>query len=111
MVTYLVQAPAHAGGSIVPVAIGGSTGDIAPTGVGLGLLIQAGTSAAGGSVVLPLAPLYDGQTVTSRTVAFNGAGALTLIPLPPSVYGIGTTAVNYQYSSSAPTAAVIQVAT
>lgn len=107
MVTYITQAPAHAGGTIPLTTPGGLTGDFAPTGTGLGLLVQQGT--APGTVILPFAPTVDGLAVTSRQVPCP-AGQLVLIPLPNTVYGVGTTAVQYTNITTAQVASV-QIAT
>ena len=108
MTTYITQAPAHAGGSIIMGAAGGATGDLAPTGTGIGLLVQWGT-ANGGTVTLPIVNTYDGLGVSSRVLSCL-PGSINLIPLPSAVYGVGTTAVNYNTTSNL-TVASIQVAT
>jgi len=83
MATYTIQSPAHAGAQLVPVVP--VSGDIAPCGSGIGLLIV--NPAANGTVTvsLPMLP-SDGVTVGPRVVTVPQA-TQWLIPLPSSVYG------------------------
>lgn len=107
MTTYVTQAPAHSGGQLAMAAPGGASGDFAPTGTGVGLLVQsAGTP---GSVSLPFGLTIDGLAVQTRVVPFPATG-LTLIPLPSTVYGVGTTAVVYSTVTGV-TVASVQIAT
>ncbi len=102
MATYALQGPSHAGGTIAlstPV-----TGDLAPTGQGIALYVQAGTVATN-TITLPVTPTYDGLVVTSRTFVVT-AGQFALIPLPDSVYGVGTTTVNYSNVTTAQVASI-----
>lgn len=92
MTTYALQGPSHSGGTIALVTPGGTAGDLAPTGQGIALFAVAGT--ATNTITLPVAPTYDGLAVSARTFALP-AGQYALIPLPDSVYGTGTTTVNY----------------
>jgi hypothetical protein len=98
MATYALQGPPHAGATIALTVPSGLTGDLATTGQGIGLLVlnEGGTAI---TVTLAVTPTYDGLGVTSRTVTVPiAAGAVpgvTLIPLPDSVYGVGTTAIQY----------------
>jgi hypothetical protein len=102
MTTYAVQSPPHAGGLIALAAPSGITGDVAPTGNGVGLLVVC-TAAI--TVTLPIAAEFDSNLpVTSRTVAC-GIGT-SLIPLPSNVYGIGTTPVNYSSVTGVTVAAI-----
>ncbi len=92
MTSYSVQAPVHRpAAGITLVAPGGTTGDLAPTGQGLALLVGNGAT----PTTVALAPLaFDGMTVTFPAITI-AANSINLIPLPPSVYGAGTTAVNF----------------
>ncbi len=91
MATYAVNSPPHAGASYSFAAPGGVSGDLAPTGSGIALFVMNGaTPTAVTLVALP----FDGLTVTTRSVTVP-ASQLTVIPLPPSVYGTGTVAVGY----------------
>lgn len=118
MATYPLQGPAHAGAQITMSAPGGTVGDLAPTGQGIGLLVSNASTGGSMTVVLPVTPTTDGLPVgsaiggglTGRVVTCNGGtGAtdgLTLIPLPDSVYGVGTTAVQYSTVTNINVAAV-----
>jgi hypothetical protein len=89
--TYTIQSPPHAGAAVTLIAPGGTTGDVAPTGSGIALLVVNGATTT--NVQLVPQP-FDGQVVGTRTVAINAA-TTNLIPLPASVYGSGTVAVTY----------------
>lgn len=102
MATYAVQSPPHAGAQITTQTP--ASGDLAPTGNGVGLLVQTAGTAT--TVTLPITPTYDGLAVASRTFTCPATG-LTLIPLPSAVYGAGPQVVNY----SAVTAVSVAVIT
>jgi hypothetical protein len=88
---YTVQSPPHAAAGVTLIAPGGTSGDTAPTGSGVALLVVNGATAT----AVTLTPMtFDGLTVTTRSVTV-AASVPTLIPLPSSVYGAGTTAVGY----------------
>lgn len=91
MATYAVQSPSHAGAAVTLAAPGGTSGDLAPTGSGLALLVVNGATP---TTVTLTPPAFDGLTVGTRSVTI-AATSTNLIPLPPSVYGAGTTAVGY----------------
>lgn len=83
MATYAIQSPPHAGAQLVPAVP--ASGDIAPCGSGLGLLVV--NPAANGTVTVSLPMLaFDGVTVGPRVVTVPQATSW-LIPLPSSVYG------------------------
>jgi hypothetical protein len=90
MATYALQGPSHAGGTIATQTA--ASGDLCPTGQGVALFVIAGTAA--NTITLPVVPTYDGLSVTSRTFTLP-ANQYALIPVPDSVYGVGTTVVNY----------------
>jgi hypothetical protein len=92
MATYAVQAPVHRPAAAITLqAPGGTTGDLAPTGQGLALLVVNGAT----PTTVTLAPLaFDGMTVTFPAITIAATSSY-LIPLPPSVYGFGTVAVTY----------------
>jgi hypothetical protein len=92
MATYSIQAPAHRPAAALTVsAPGGTTGDLAPTGSGIALLVINGAT----PTTVTLVPLtFDGMTVTFPAITI-AASSSYLIPLPPSVYGAGTVAVTY----------------
>ncbi len=90
MATYPVQAPVHrpAAGITLQAA---TSGDLAPTGAGVALLVVNGAT----STTVTLVPLtFDGMSVTFPPVAI-AANSVNLIPLPPSVYGPSTVTVTY----------------
>jgi hypothetical protein len=89
--TYTIQSPPHAGAAVTLIAPGGTSGDVAPTGSGLALLVVNGATPT--TVTLVPQP-FDGLTVGTRTFTV-AATSTNLIPLPASVYGTGTTAVGY----------------
>lgn len=97
MATYALQGPSHAGATISLQTPGGTIGDLAPTGQGIALFVQAGTTAV--TVVLPVAPLYDNLPVANRAFTVP-ANQVALIPLPSSVYGVGTTQIQYSQIST-----------
>src|SRR6266568_2684017 len=91
MATYSVQSPPHAGAAISLQAPGGTTGDLAPTGSGVALLVVNGATPTSVTLV-PLA--FDGMTVTFPAITI-AANSVYEIPLPASVYGAGLVAVIY----------------
>ena len=103
MATYTVTVPPHAGALVTLSAPGGTTGDLAPTGPGIGLLVSCG--ATGVTVTLPIAATPDGLSVASRTFALT-AGQYAILPLPATVYGTGTTQVQYSNVTTVTVAAI-----
>ena len=101
MATYSVQSLVHAG--TAPTWQTPASGDLAPTGPANYLVVFNG-SVSSITVTLPVAPTYDSLGITSRTVTVAAstlaAPAPTLIPLPSSVYGAGTTVVNYSSTTT-----------
>lgn len=91
MSTYGITSPPHAGAAVTLVAPGGTSGDLAPTGSGLALLVVNGATS---TTVTLTPPPVDGLTVGTRTVVI-ASNSTNLIPLPASVYGAGTTAIGY----------------
>lgn len=88
MATYLVQNPPHAGAAIAFVSPPAS-GDIAPCGSGLSLLVVNPTANGAVTVSLPGAT-DDGLAVGPRVVSCASPSS-TLIPLASSVYGPSVT--------------------
>ncbi len=101
MATYPVVTPVHAG--TAPAWITPVSGDLAPTGPSNYLVVFNG-SVSSITVTLPIAPTVDGLAVASRTYAVAAstlaAPVLGYIPLPPSVYGTGTTVINYSATAT-----------
>ncbi len=92
MATYPLQGPPHAGAVLTTQSPGGTAGDLAPTGQGVGLWAACGTAPS--TITAPITATYDGLAVASRTLALT-AGQYGLLPLPDNVYGVGTTGINY----------------
>ena len=98
MATYAVQSPVHAGTQLTWVTP--ASGDLAPTGAANYLIVFNG-SASSITVTMPITPTYDGMTIggagrTYTVVASTlAAPAPMVIPLPSTVYGAGTTVINY----------------
>jgi hypothetical protein len=91
MATYAVQSPPHAGAAITLAAPGGLTGDLAPTGPGIGLLVVNGATPT--SITLTALGV-DGLPGAIRTWAI-AATSVNILPLPASVYGAGTVGITY----------------
>jgi hypothetical protein len=102
--TYAAQVPAAAGLAVAMSPPGGTTGDVAPTGASIALLVANG-GVSPVTVTLPVAPTVDGLTVASRAVLVPGH-ALVLIPLPGTVYGTQPTRVTYSSVLSVTTAVI-----
>jgi hypothetical protein len=101
MATYTVQNPTHAGAQLV-LSVVPASGDVAPCGPNLGLLVV--NPAANGTVTvsMPMLP-FDGVAVGPRVVSVPQA-TTWLIPLAATVYG---STVTLTYTG---TLATVQVA-
>lgn len=103
MATYAVQSPVHAGTQ--PTWVTPASGDLAPTGANNYLVVFNG-SASSITVTMPIAPTWDGMTIggTGRTYVVPASTLAApvpwIIPLPVSVYGAGTTVVNYSATAT-----------
>jgi hypothetical protein len=107
---YTLQGPPHAGATITLSAPGGTVGDLAPTGQGVGLLVS-NSGTVNVTVALPVGPFYDGNLgVSTRAVTVPPISGtlpgLALVPLPDSVYGPGTTAVTYSTTANVAVASI-----
>jgi hypothetical protein len=69
-------------------ALGGTTGNTAPTGAGLGLvLINGAASTVLITLKVPAATTVDGLAISNRTVTLPATiGAITVIPLPQTPF-------------------------
>ena len=91
MAALTSQVAPHAG--LNPVtqtsSLGGVSGNTAPCGAGLGLmLINGAASTVLITMRVPAATTFDGLAITNRTVTLPATiGAITIIPLVPTVYG------------------------
>ena len=109
MATYAAQSLAHAGTQITWQTP--ASGDLAPTGPANYLIVFNG-SVSSITVTMPIAPTYDGMTIggsgrTYTVVASTlAAPAPMLIPLPSSVYGTGTTVINYSATTTVSVAVI-----
>ena len=103
MATYAAQNPVHAGTQLTWQTP--TSGDLAPTGPSNYLIVFNG-SASSITVTMPIAPTYDGMTIagsgrTYTVVASTlAAPAPMVIPLPSTVYGTGTTVINYSATTT-----------
>jgi hypothetical protein len=90
MAALTSQVAGHAG--LNPVsqtsALGNTTGNTAPCGSGLGLmLINGAASTVLITMHVPAATTFDGLAIANRTVTLPATiGAITIIPLVASVY-------------------------
>ena len=91
MAALTSQVAAHAG--LNPVTqtsgLGGVTGNTAPCGAGLGLmLINGAASTVLVTMHVPAATTFDGLAIPNRTVTLPATvGAITIIPLVALTYG------------------------
>lgn len=91
MTTYTLQQPPHAGAQLTFSTP--ASGDQAPTGPGIGLLVI--NPSGGTTITVSLPPLTsDGLTVGPRIVSIL-AGATWIIPLPSGVYGAAPVTLTY----------------
>lgn len=115
MTAYTAQTPPHTGLTLSPLAApGGQTGDTAPTGNNVALMVLNTSTTAPNTVTLPISATYDNLGINSRTVTIPSAPSasvpsVTLIPLPSSVYGPGPQPVNYGSAVTSLLAAVVVV--
>ena len=90
MAALTAQVAAHAGLNPVTVTagLGGVSGNTAPCGSGLGLMLINGTAATCVITMrVPAATTFDGLAITNRTVTLPAtSGAVTIIPLPALTY-------------------------
>jgi hypothetical protein len=113
MAALTLQVVAHAG--VTPTltsALGGTSGNTAPCGAGLGLMLVNGAA----STVLitmhvPAATTFDGLAITNRTFTLPAtSGAVSIIPLPPAVYGDPVTGLaTFDVAAGTVSAAVIAI--
>lgn len=109
-----LQSVAHAGLNPVTMTtgLGGVSGNTAPCGAGLGLMLVNG---AASTVVItlhvPAGYTYDGLVIPSRTVTLPAtSGAVTIIPLVASTYGDPTTGLcTFDVASGTVSGAVVYI--
>jgi hypothetical protein len=94
MAALTAQVAAHAGlNPVTMTAVGNITGNTAPCGSGLGLMLvnTAGTTCLI-TMHVPAATTFDGLAIANRTLTLPAtANAVTIIPLVPLTYGDPTT--------------------
>ena len=97
MAALTSQVAPHAGLNPVTLTtgLGGVTGNTAPCGSGLGLmLVNGAASTCLITMHVPAATTFDGLAISNRTVTLPATiGAVTIIPLVPLVYGDPVTAL------------------
>ena len=89
MAALTTQVVPHAGATpTLTSALGGTSGNTAPCGAGLGLMLVNG--AASTCVItmhIPSATTFDGLVIPNRTFTLPAtSGSVSFIPLPPAVY-------------------------
>jgi len=91
MAALTAQVAPHTGLNPVSqtAALGNTTGNTAPCGSGLGLmLINGAASTVLVTMHVPAATTFDGLAIANRTVTLPATiGAITIIPLVATVYG------------------------
>ena len=91
MAALTSQVAPHAGLNPVTMTtgLGGVSGNTAPCGSGLGLmLINGAASTCLITMHVPAATTFDGLSISNRTVTLPAtSGAVTIIPLPALTYG------------------------
>lgn len=111
MATLTTQSAPHAGlNPVTLTSVAGVSGNTAPCGNGIALLLVNG--AASTCVVtlhVPAATTFDGLVIPNRTVTLPATiGAITIIPLVPATYGDPVTGLaTFDVASGTVTAAVI----
>ena len=107
MTAYAIQSPPHAGQQLtMPLPTTGAV-DTWPTGANVAAVI-VGPSSASMNVTLPV-PTFDGLAVTGRVVTI-ATGQTWIVPLPPSVYGVGPITVTWAGTLTASAVAIVTVA-
>ena len=91
MAALTSQVAPHAGLNPVTMTtgLGGVSGNTAPCGSGLGLMLINGAAATCVITMrVPAATTFDGLAITNRTVTLPATiGAITIIPLPATPFG------------------------
>ena len=91
MAALTSQVAPHAGLNPVTLTagLGGVSGNTAPCGSGLGLMLVNGAAATCLITMhVPAGITFDGLVIANRTVTLPAtSGAVTIIPLPATVYG------------------------
>jgi hypothetical protein len=112
MAALTVQSAPHAGLNpvVMTTGLGATTGNTAPCGNGIALMLVNGTAATCVITVhVPAATTFDGLVVPNRTVTLPAtSGAITIIPLVPATYGDPVTGLaTFDVAAGTVSAAVI----
>lgn len=114
MAALTLQTAPHAG--LNPVtqtsSLGGTSGNTAPCGAGLGLmLINGAASTVLITLHVPAATTVDGLAISNRTVTLPAtSGAITIIPLPATPLADPTTGlVTFDVAAGTVSGAVISI--
>jgi len=114
MAALTSQVAGHAGLNPVTLTagLGGTTGNTAPCGAGLGLLLVNGAAATCLITMhVPAGITFDGLVIANRTVTLPAtSGAVTIIPLVASVYADPVTALcTFDVAAGTVSAAVVGI--
>lgn len=112
MAALTVQSAPHAGLNPVTMTtgLGGTTGNTAPCGNGIALMLVNGAAATCVVTVhVPAATTFDGLVVPNRVVTLPATiGAISIVPLVPGTYGDPVTGLaTFDVASGTVSAAVI----
>jgi hypothetical protein len=113
MAALTAQVVPHAGVTpTLTAALGGTTGNTAPCGSGLGLMFvnTAGTTCVI-TMRVPATTTFDGLAIPNRTFTLPAtANAVSFIPLVPSVYADPVTALaTFDVAAGTVSAAVVAI--
>jgi hypothetical protein len=113
MAALTSQVVPHAGVTpTLTAALGGTTGNTAPCGSGLGLMFVNGAAATCVITMrVPATTTFDGLVIPNRTFTLPAtSGAVSFIPLVPSVYADPVTALaTFDVAAGTVSAAVVAI--
>jgi len=113
MAALTVQVVPHAGVTpTLTAALGGTTGNTAPCGNGLGLMFVNGAAATCVITMrVPAGITFDGLAIPNRTFTLPAtSGAVSFIPLVASVYGdLVTGLATFDVAAGTVSAAVVAI--
>jgi hypothetical protein len=113
MAALTAQVVPHAG--VTPTltsSLGGTTGNTAPCGAGIGLMLVNGAAATCVITVhVPATTTFDGLAIPNRTFTLPAtSGSVSFIPLPPAVYADPTTSLaTFDVAAGTVSAAVVSI--
>ena len=114
MAALTSQVAPHAGLNPVTMTtgLGATSGNTAPCGSGLGLMLVNGAAATCVITMhVPATTTFDGLVIPNRTVTLPAtSGAVTIIPLVPAVYADPVTALaTFDVAAGTVSAAVVAI--